>query len=178
MYNASSQRSFPDPHYAHDYLQFRIDEYSHLTRLLLEMASLHPPMLLDLPWILMCPFSSSSRLQAHATGRVLLQLGDVLPADNVPGSHVLLHALGEAGLLALGQRGAGLRHAALEAVLVQFLYLGNSMVVSQFSSCTSSCLSHWEFWTVSRKWRWRRRCVGMQMIRTSTSWRAFATAAS
>jgi hypothetical protein len=53
--------------------------------------------------------------------RFLLYPRDVGLGDGVPGRHVLLHTGGEAALLALGQRGAGLRHAALEAVLVEFL---------------------------------------------------------
>lgn len=45
----------------------------------------------------------------------------ILPRHRVPRRHVLLHAVGIAGLLARGEGGAGFRDAALEAVLVEFL---------------------------------------------------------
>lgn len=51
----------------------------------------------------------------------LLYPGHVGFRDGVPGGHVLLHAGREAGLLTLGEGCAGLRHAALEAVLIEFL---------------------------------------------------------
>lgn len=48
-------------------------------------------------------------------------MGQVLPASRVPSSHVLLHAVGVASLLAGGEGRAGRGHAALEAVFVEFL---------------------------------------------------------
>lgn len=50
--------------------------------------------------------------------------GDVGRVDVIPSIDVLLHAIGEAGLLAARDRRAGLRDAALEAVLVEFLWAG------------------------------------------------------
>ena len=53
---------------------------------------------------------------------------DVRRADLVPRRHVLLHALGEAGLLAARQGRARFRDALLEAVLVDFLFVGGILV--------------------------------------------------
>ena len=46
----------------------------------------------------------------------------------VPGRHVLLHALREAGLFAGGERGVRLGDALVEAVLVDFLFVGGILV--------------------------------------------------
>jgi hypothetical protein len=46
---------------------------------------------------------------------------DVGGVYEVPGVHVLVHAVGEACLVGAGKGGAGLLDAALEAVVLQFL---------------------------------------------------------
>jgi len=53
---------------------------------------------------------------------LLLYSRNILPADEIPAGHVLLHARAEASFLAAGDGGAGLWDAALEAVFVNFLY--------------------------------------------------------
>lgn len=57
---------------------------------------------------------------ASGTGLSLYAV-DVLLGDDVPGRHVLFHALRVAGRFARGQGGTGLGDAALEAVFVEFL---------------------------------------------------------
>ena len=52
---------------------------------------------------------------------LLLYPSNVLAADGVPGGHVLLHALADAGLLAGGEGCAWLWNALLKAVLVKLL---------------------------------------------------------
>jgi hypothetical protein len=58
----------------------------------------------------------------HATSTSTpLQVSQVLPASSVPRGHVLLHAVGETGLLGGRDGRAGVGDCALEAVLVDFL---------------------------------------------------------
>lgn len=66
---------------------------------------------------------SNARCAHAAVLGLLLYPGDVLARDGVPGLHVLLHAGCEAGFLAFGERGTGLGDAAVEAVLVEFLFI-------------------------------------------------------
>jgi hypothetical protein len=49
-------------------------------------------------------------------------VSQILPASRVPRGHVLLHAVGETGLLGGGDGGARVGDCALEAVLVDFLW--------------------------------------------------------
>jgi hypothetical protein len=58
--------------------------------------------------------------EASRTGLSLYAV-DVLLGDDVPGGHVLLHALRVAGGFARRQRRTGFGDAALEAVFVEFL---------------------------------------------------------
>jgi hypothetical protein len=58
-------------------------------------------------------------LQTRATLALSLYSRNILLRHCVPCAHVLLHAVCEARLFALGERGAGFRDAALEAVFVQ-----------------------------------------------------------
>lgn len=54
----------------------------------------------------------------------LLYTVDAGRVDVVPGREVLVHAGGDALLLAARERGAGLQDAALETVLVDLLWVG------------------------------------------------------
>jgi len=66
------------------------------------------------------PFSHLEHA-ARSASTLLLYPADVLLADRVPRSHVLLHALAEALLLAAAEAGAWFWDALVEAVLVEFL---------------------------------------------------------
>jgi hypothetical protein len=70
--------------------------------------------------ILIPPFLRSLHV-LHPILTLPLYPRHVLLRHGIPRTHVLLHAAREARLLALGQRGVGFRHAALETVLVQLL---------------------------------------------------------
>lgn len=52
---------------------------------------------------------------------LLADASNVGRVDLVPGGHVLFHARGDAGLVALGEGAAGLQDALFEAVVLQFL---------------------------------------------------------
>lgn len=61
---------------------------------------------------------------------LLADASNVGCVDLVPGGHVLFHAGGDAGLVALGEGGAGLHDALFEAVVLQFLKSAKLMLVS------------------------------------------------
>ena len=67
---------------------------------------------------------------------LLLYPRNVGLGDGVPCGHVLFHAGGEACLLALGERRAGLGDTALEAVLVEFLQNSVRWIILQLSNGT------------------------------------------
>ena len=72
---------------------------------------------------------SQTRVKPLRRRRLLLHARNVRPADRVPGHDVLLHALADAALLLARRRRAGLGHAPLEAVLVDFLSPGRRVSI-------------------------------------------------
>jgi hypothetical protein len=81
--------------------------------------SIFSPILCTSP-VNFAPFSHLEHA-ARSASTLLLYPADVLLADRVPRSHVLLHALAEALLLAAAEAGAWFWDALVEAVLVEFL---------------------------------------------------------
>ena len=70
------------------------------------------------------PLTSSKHLHVlHRTALFPLYPADVLLADCVPCAHVLFHACAHAALLASREGGTRLGDAALEAVLIEFLWV-------------------------------------------------------